>query len=337
MAKRTFNNIKLGIFVLAGLVLLIFALYMIGRDANLFGSNFVLKARFENVQGLTAGNNIRYAGIQVGTVRRVKILNDTLIEVTLLIEERMKPFIHKNDIVSIGTDGLMGNKLINIVPAKDGSPPVKEDDILATKKTVGTEEMMETLNKTNLNLVLISEDIKNTIRRINSSNALWKILDEPTLPDNLRTSMANIQKTTAEANEVVIGLHSIINDVKNGKGSLGAILTDTSIASNLNDAVAKIQRVGDNANQLADELTNLTRQVKQDVNNGKGTVNALLKDSSLVIKLNSSLVNIEQGTAGFNQVMEALKHNFLLRGYFRKLEKEKKKEEASINKTVSMP
>jgi phospholipid/cholesterol/gamma-HCH transport system substrate-binding protein len=97
MATKKINNIKLGLFVLAGLLLLILGLYMIGRDSNLFGRNFELRARFENVQGLTPGNNIRYSGIQVGTVKKVKIISDTLIEVTMLIDEKMKSFIHKND------------------------------------------------------------------------------------------------------------------------------------------------------------------------------------------------------------------------------------------------
>jgi phospholipid/cholesterol/gamma-HCH transport system substrate-binding protein len=335
MAKRTINNIKLGIFVLAGLLVLIFALYMIGKDTNLFGKNYILKARFENVQGLTVGNNIRYAGIQVGTVKKVKILSDTLIEVTMLIAERMEPFIRKNDVVSIGTDGLMGNKLINITPARDGSPQAKENDILVTKRIASTEEMMETLNRTNMNLALISEDIKQTVQRINNSTALWKIMNEPTLPDNLKASLVNVRKATAGTNDLVMDLQTIIKDIKNGKGSLGAILTDTLIAYNLNEAVAKIQLVGDNANQLANELTTLTQNVKQDMNNGKGIVNSLLKDSSVVIKLNTSLTNIEQGTAAFNENMEALKHNFLLRGYFRRQEKQKKKDEEKLNKSVS--
>lgn len=328
MANRAVNNIKLGIFILAGLLLLILALYMLGRNSNLFGRNYELKARFDNVQGLTAGNNVRYSGIQVGTVKKVKILNDTLIEITMLIEEKMKAFIHKNDIVSIGTDGLVGNKLINITPAKDNSPLSGEGDILVTKRGAGTDEMLETLDKTNKNLVIISEDIKQTVQRINNSRAIWKILDEPTLPENLKTSMANIKNASGKADELITGLYSIITDIKNGKGSLGAILTDTAIAHNLSEAIAKIQVVGDNANQLANELSILTQNVKQDINSGKGIVNALLKDSTLTDKVNRSLFNIEQGTASFNQNMEALKHNFLLRGYFRRQEKQKKKEQA---------
>jgi phospholipid/cholesterol/gamma-HCH transport system substrate-binding protein len=84
--KQTSNNIKLGVFVLAGLLFLILLLYMIGRNRNLFGRNYVLKARFENVQGLIPGNNVRFAGIQAGTVKKIQILNDTMIEVTMFID-----------------------------------------------------------------------------------------------------------------------------------------------------------------------------------------------------------------------------------------------------------
>lgn len=324
MAKKITNNVKLGVFVLAGLVIMIFALYMIGKDTNMFGSNYTLKVRFENVHGLTSGNNVRYAGIQVGTVKKVMILSDTLIEVSMLIDTKMEKYIHKTDIVSMSTDGLMGNRILNITPAKDGSALAEDGDLLITKKSVSTDDMMETLDKTNRNIADVSEGLKITVSRINNSSALWKLLDETTLPDNLRASAVSIRQATARADNMVNDLHSIINDVKNGKGSLGAILTDTSIAQNLNQAMVKIQQVGDHADELANELTKLAEGLKQDINSGKGPAHAILKDSALVTKLNNSISNIEKGTAAFNQNMEALKHNFLLRGYFKKLEKKQK-------------
>jgi len=81
MAKNTISNMKLGAFVLAGVLCLVLLLFMIGKNMNLFGNTYVLKARFENIQGLVVGNNIRYSGIQTGTVKNIKILNDTVIEV----------------------------------------------------------------------------------------------------------------------------------------------------------------------------------------------------------------------------------------------------------------
>ncbi|HEX4877997.1 MAG TPA: MlaD family protein [Chitinophagaceae bacterium] len=321
MAKRAINNVKLGLFVLAGLLIMIFSLYMIGKDTNMFGSNYTLKVRFDNVHGLTSGNNVRYAGIQVGTVKKVKILSDTLIEVSMLIDTKMKKYIHSNDIVSMSTDGLMGNRILNITPAKDKSPLAVDGDLLVTKKTVSTDDMLETLDKANRNIAFISEELKSTVLRINKNNAFWKLLDDASLPDNLRVSVANIRKATAGANNMVSDLHALINDVKDGKGSLGAILKDTAISQNLNEAVLKIKQVGADADQLANQLSALAEGINQDLNSGKGAAHAILKDSILVIKLQNSLTNIEKGTAGFNQNMEALKHNFLLRGYFRKLEK----------------
>ena len=140
-----------------------------------------------------------------------------------------------------------------------------------------------------------------------------------------------------KADNMVADLQSVVQDVKNGKGSLGGILKDTMMLVNLTSAVEKIKLVGDNANSLAIELNSLTEGVKQDINTGKGTVNAVLKDSILVQRLNKSFEHIEQGTDNFNQNMEALKHNFLFKGYFKKLEKQKKKEEAArVKKAASL-
>jgi phospholipid/cholesterol/gamma-HCH transport system substrate-binding protein len=324
MGKNSMNNIKLGVFVLAGLGFLIGLLYMIGRTENMFGSNFELRARFGNVQGLRSGNNVRYAGIQVGTVRKVNILSDTTIEVIMVIEKKMKKFIRKNAIVAIGTDGLMGNKVINISPSKEPAALVEAGDILPGKKAIDTDDMLQTFNKTNNDIAVIAAELKNTIQRINNSTAIWKILNDNTLPQNLRASLANVRSATSKANDMVNTLNTLITDVKNGKGSLGAILTDSSFAKNLNEAITKIKRVGDDADTLAAEINKTVKNIQNEVNNGKGPVNALLKDSSMVTNINKSLDNIQKGTDGFNQVMEALKHNFLLRGYFRKLEKQKK-------------
>lgn len=324
MAKQTFNNIKLGLFILAGLLLLIIGLYLIGRDSNLFGRNYNLHVQFAHVQGLTPGNNVRYAGIQVGTVKRIKILNDTLIDVTMVIENRMQQFIRVNDFVSISTDGLMGNKMLQITPAKDGSAFAKDGDLLRSKTILNIDEMLLVLNKSNENIAVISDQLKAAVIRLNNSEALWNLLNNKLLPEQLLASAANIRSATAKANLLANDLHTIIADVKEGKGSMGQLLRDTAIAYHLTTAIDKIKTVGDEADSLANELNALTLSVQNDVNNGKGTIHALLKDSTLVQKLSNSLQNIEKGTEGFNQNMEALKSNFLFRGYFKKLEKQKK-------------
>ena len=323
MAKRIINSVKLGVFVLGGLIFLVLLLYMIGKNRNLFGSTYVLKSTFENVQGLVAGDNVRFAGIQAGTVKKIKILNDTVIEVMLIIDTKMLSIIRKNAVVSIGTDGLVGNKVVNIDPARQPGLLAVENDILTSEKAVAIDDMMHTLSKTNNDVAVIAADLKTTVQRINSSNVLWALLNDKSIPQDLKTSVANIRSATGKAGNIVNNLNAIVIDVKSGKGSVGKLLTDTSFARNLNEAILKIKIVGDKADSLAHEIKNVVVGIGQDVNNGSGIVNALLKDSMMVIKLNASLDNIQKGTDGFNRNMEALKHNFLLRGYFRKLEKKK--------------
>jgi phospholipid/cholesterol/gamma-HCH transport system substrate-binding protein len=323
MAKKIINNVKLGLFVLAGLLFLVLLLYMIGKNQNLFGKTYKLKARFSNIQGLVVGNNVRFAGIQAGTVKKISILNDTVIEVSMLIDTKMKNIIRKNAIASINTDGLVGNRVVNIVPAGNPGPFAGEGDILVSRKAVATDDMMQTLGKTNMDVAEIAAGLKITVQRINNSTALWALLNDQSIPENFKASVANIRSATVKAGTLADNLNAIVTDVKNGKGSLGEILTDTSLAKNLNEAVLKIKTVADKADDLAVELDKMAADIRQDVNQGKGVVNSLLKDSGIVIKLNTSLDNIQKGTDGFNQSMEALKHNFLLRGYFRKQEKKK--------------
>ncbi|HEU4574899.1 MAG TPA: MlaD family protein [Chitinophagaceae bacterium] len=325
MANRTFNNIKLGIFVMAGLLFLVVLLYMIGKDQNLFGSNIRIKTRLSHASGIVAGNNVRYAGIQVGTVKSVALLNDSTVEITMLIDEKIKANIHKNAIVSIGTEGLIGNKIVNILPGKGTAAAIEEGDMLEAKRLISTDEMMETLAQSNNNIAIISEELKQTVKRINASSALWKLLNEETLPDKIKASAKNIEQATVKANIFLTDLDALITDVQNGKGSVGAILKDTAFAVQLREALTKLNIVGSQAEQLVTQVDSLATSLQQEVNNGQGTVHALLKDTAIAKKLNASLTNIENGTNAFAENMEALKHNFLLRGYFRRQEKRQQK------------
>jgi phospholipid/cholesterol/gamma-HCH transport system substrate-binding protein len=321
MGNNKINNLKSGIFVLAGLVFLIMLLFLIGRNKNLFGNNYRLKARFEHVQGLVVGNNVRYSGIQIGTVSNIRIINDTVIEITMLIDKKMKPIIKQNAIAGIGTDGLVGNKVINIQPGKSGAPAANEDDTIDTRKVVDTDDMIQTLAKTNEDIAEIAMNLKKTIQNINNSNALWSLLNDQTIPDAVKMAASNLKSATEKASSLAGKLESVITAVQHGEGSVGKLLKDTAFVQNLNSTVLKIRDIGDQANELSDNLKNVISGIQQDVVNGRGAVHALLKDTAIVQKLAMSMNNIQKGTDDFSKNMEALKHNILFRGYFKKLEK----------------
>lgn len=325
MAKQGENNIKLGVFVLAGLLTLIFALYLIGKNRNMFGSNFELKTRFSNLNGLIEGNNVLFSGIQAGTVKKIDIKNDTTIEVTLLIDNKIKPFIHKNALASIGTEGLMGDKIVNILPANGKSAIVEDDDLIATRKIISTDDMLQTLSKTNNNIAGISEGLKSTVSRINNSS-VWALLNDKKLSGNFRSTLDNIQAASRNASVLTRDLQTIIDRTKNGKGAAGALLTDTSISAGLKQAVLNVKLASQNACDLSLKLNNLVKDINGDMNSKNSILNVLMTDSATAKNLRQSIENVRKGTDGFNQNMEALKHNFLLKGYFKNLEKQRRKD-----------
>jgi phospholipid/cholesterol/gamma-HCH transport system substrate-binding protein len=324
MGNTSVRNIKLGVFVLAGLLFLIILLYVIGKNQNLFGANFQLKARFPNVQGLTSGNNIRFSGIQAGTVREITVLNDTTIEVVMLIKSSLKKHIRKNALVSIGTDGLVGNKVVNILPVRGNAAPVQDGDILACQETIDTDRLLQKLAKTSEDISDIAADLKITVHKISNSKAIWELLDDKSLPEDIRTSAVNIKLATAHARDMTNALNLLVTDIKQGKGSLGALITDTALASNLNLAIEKMRLVGDEAYQLANNLNMTVDNLNNEITTGKGPVAALLKDSVMAANIANSLQNIEKGTNSFNELLEAARHNILFRSYFRKQERQKK-------------
>jgi phospholipid/cholesterol/gamma-HCH transport system substrate-binding protein len=312
-----FKNIKLGIFTLSGIALLIFTLYMIGKNKNMFGRNFILKARFENVQGLKIGNNVRFAGIDVGTVDDIKIINDSLLEVSMRIDDKVKSIIKKSAQASIGTDGLVGNKVLNIISLRKQDSPVSENDILKTKKPIDTDEMIRTLNKTNNDIAVITQNLVSTTTKLNNSEALWKLLNDTVMTNDISASLKEIKSATNKINSFSNNINVISLKINNGQGNIGKLINDTTLFSSLNKTISDVNKSGKQILLMTNKLNNVIDGIDNDINNGNGSIHSILKDSLIVIKLNKSLDNIEQGTNKFNENMEALKHNFLFRGYFR--------------------
>ncbi|XZF16249.1 MlaD family protein [Chitinophagaceae bacterium MMS25-I14] len=325
MAKRAANNMVLGVFVIAGLAVLVFALYMIGKNQSFFSSSLTIKATFRNVNGLMPGNNVRFAGIQCGTVKNIRIINDTTLEVTMLINSKTGNHIRKSAFVNIGNEGLMGNKVVNIEPGSEAASGIEDGDMLQSSHAKGLNDMLGTLSSTNDNAADISEQLKEVAIKLNNSQALWLTLNDSTLPENLHQSLANIRSASAAVNHAAQAADLLMQHINNGKGAAGVLLSDNEAAANLSGAISHIHTASIEADKLVTHLDSLVQEIHAETGNGKGTIHALLKDTAMTNRLNRSLGNIEAGTAAFSADMEALKHNFLLKGYFRKQERNSKK------------
>ena len=317
MEKETARNIRVGLMVTAGAALFIIGAYFIGTRQNLFGSTFRLTAYFHNVSGLMIGNNVRFAGIDVGTVEKVDIMTDSTVKVVMLIEDKARKFIKKNSLASIGTDGLMGNKLVNINSINAPSPLIEEGDILQTIRPIETDEMARTLNRTNEDVAVIVRNLRVITDKVNSPNTLWSILMDTVVAENVKQAIVNIKLTSNRTAIITGDLSNIISEVKEGKGTIGSLLTDTSLENKLRQTIVNIKVISDTLAYISGDLRTVSRKIK----NGEGAIGTILMDTNFVHNLNQSMENIKKGSQGFDENMQALKRSVLLRKYFAKEKK----------------
>lgn len=321
MKTKAADNAKLGTFVMAGLLFLIVTLYMIGKNRNLLGATFTIKAIVSNVNGLLPGNNVRFKGIDVGTVKDIQIANDTGIYVIMTIDDKMKPYIRQNAIASIGTDGLMGNRLMNINSQPGEAPPVKEGSVIQSRKPIETDEMLRTLNTTNNNMERITSNLYEITIKLNSSKSLWNLLSDTVITSDLKIAVKDFRKAGTNTAELTANVKSMVKRFGQGQGLATAVFTDSVLSSRLDHSVYEIEQASNRTSLMMKNLESVIVKLKE----GEGTAGLLLADTTLRNKLLRSASSVEQGTSRFNENMEAMKSNFLFRGYFKKLEKEQRK------------
>ena len=320
MTRETTNNLKLGTFVAAGTVVLVLALYYIGSKRNLFSSTFPLKARFTNVSGLMSGNNVRFSGIDVGTVKDIVIENDSVVVVHMDVQKKVQPFIKKTFTAGLGSDGLVGSRLVNIVPNDVNGSPVEANDELMSTKSVETEEMLRTLNTTNANLATITADVRDITGRIRSGDGILKIFDDSTTFHNLQVTFSSFREVAENSRRVTESLSKIVGDLKNGNSVAGVLLSDTVTANKFRGVVENLDRLTDSLNQVSHQLNNFSSAL----NNPNGVVHALTKDTAMTNSLKGTVSNLKVTTQLLNEDLRALQRNFLFRKYFKEQDKAKK-------------
>src|SRR5688572_7033097 len=275
MKTKKIHNVQLGLFVLAGIVFLIFLLYMMSRNRNMLGSTFQIRAVVSNVNGLVPGNNVRFKGIDVGTVKSIDIEDDTAIYVIMVIDSKMRPFIKQNAIVSIGTDGLMGNKLVNINSKTGISEPVKEGSVLFSLKPIETDEMLRTLNTTNANIKTITHNLQQITGKLNNSNSLWNLLSDSVITQDLKGAVVNFKQAGANTAKLTSNAQTLVARLDDGNGMVSALFTDTIMVDQLNKSLATIQQASEQTAGMMEDLNNVIGNMKQ----GEGTAGMILTDT----------------------------------------------------------
>jgi phospholipid/cholesterol/gamma-HCH transport system substrate-binding protein len=263
MKKKSGFTWKLGMFVTIGFALFVSTIYYVGKQKNLFGSTFRLRSQFKTVSGLKVGNNVRFSGINVGTVDGIELITDSTVMVELIIQKHVQQFIKTDARASIGSDGLMGDKVLTISPAivtaLIASSIVKDNDLIGSKNAIEMEDIM----------------------------------------NSIKTSVDNAGVITAQLAEFTYKMN-------NGNGALSKLMTDQQLGNSLKGTISNLQA---SSGQFAKFTTKL--------NDGK---------------IDSTLANLQTGTKGLSDNMEAAKHNFLLKGFFKKKKRAEEKKQAELKK-----
>lgn len=324
MKKTNSEKLKLGAFVTFGLLIFVVAVYFIGQSQNLFAKTFRISSNFTNVNGLIPGNNVRYSGINIGTVKRIQMINDTVINVEMSLEEKMMNHIKKDAIATIGSDGLVGNMIVNIIPGDQGNGRIEQGDVIKSFTKIGTNEMLNTLNTTNENAALLTSKLLNITNEItDGKGTLGMLIKDTIMAKNLVETVNFLKLTSIEANTTIKELNHVIKSVDLENSVAGVMFNDTVSANQLKNTIQNLEQSSKDMQLVLGNLNTSINQIKD----GNGAINYLSTNEELVEQLRDIITSIDEGTDKFNENMEALKHNFLTRGYFRKLERAQKKAE----------
>jgi phospholipid/cholesterol/gamma-HCH transport system substrate-binding protein len=199
MHKETGSSWKLGLFVILGLALFVSTIYFVGKQKNIFGNTFHLNAKFKTVSGLKVGNNVRFSGINIGNVYDVELLTDTSVMVELVIKKKYQEFIKKDAKASIGSDGLMGDKVLTISPGTAGNNAVKDGDIILVKNAIEMEDVMLSAKTSVDNAGIITDQLAQFTTKMNNGNgALSKLISDEEFSNSLQGTLLNLQSATNE-------------------------------------------------------------------------------------------------------------------------------------------
>lgn len=197
MQLKAINKLKLGIFVSISVVLLAAGIYFVGETKKIFSRTFGISAIFKDVNGLQVGNNVRFAGIHVGTVEAIEMITDTTVRVDVVIDLKTQKFIKKDAKAVIGSDGLMGNKILIISPGTKGMKEIADGDMIATVIPISMDDMLLTLKTTIDNTAIITNDLAAIMTNIHSGKGtIGKLFMDTVFAEDLNKTIVNVKQGT---------------------------------------------------------------------------------------------------------------------------------------------
>jgi phospholipid/cholesterol/gamma-HCH transport system substrate-binding protein len=327
-----------GIFTFIGIAILVVTILTLGGQQKTFQKSIMVRAVFDDINGLQKGNNIWFSGVKIGTVKKISFVGNSQVEVDMNIDEKSKQYIRKNAKARISSDGLIGNKIIVIYSGASKSPSVEDGDLLGVEKAMNPDEMMSTLQANNNNLFAITTDVKGITKEIAAGKGtVGKLLTDETLINDLHLTMLRLRRASMNAERLSASVASFAAQL-NKKGTLAnELVTDTTVFSKLKATATQIENVAKNASVVVDNLNNTSSQLGNSLNNKSTPVGMLLNDEDVAADIRVILSNLQSASQKLNEDLEAVQHNFLLRGYFKKKAKQESEELKEAEAEAAQP
>ena len=314
--------ITVGIFIFIAIAIFIAGVLALGGQNKTFAKTVSLRAVFNDVNGLQSGNNIWLSGVKVGTIKKISFISNAQVEVEMNVETKYQQYVHKDAMAKIGSDGLIGNKIIVIYGGTQQAPLVQNGDLLGVEKATSMDDMMNTLQENNKNILAITTDFKEVSKGIAAGQGtIGKLLKDEGVVNQAEAILISLKSTSSKADAMVAKANEMTADIADytsklqTKGSLtNDLVTDTVIFSRLRATVTQVEQASQTANALIEDL----RTTSQRLNKTDGAVGVLLNDAETATQIKETIRNLQTSTKKLDENMEALQHNFLLRGFFRK-------------------
>ncbi|WP_341839905.1 MlaD family protein [Chitinophaga caseinilytica] len=331
--KSTKRGVIVGIFVFIGLLIFVAGILILGGQKKTFMSSLGVVAVFHDIGGLAKGDNVWYSGVKVGTIKAISFLGHDRIQVRMEIDKRSRDFIHKDVVAKVSSDGLVGNKIIALSGGTAGVPAVEDGDTIAVVTAISSDELLETLQVNNKSLVEITGNLKTITKKIaEGEGSLGRLIASDTVYNDLKGAIAGLQRTTENTRRITANLTDYTGKLQS-KGSLANdLVTDTVVFSNLRSSMSRIESASKGIDSVMNNLQSASASVNDNLKSSKTPAGMLLNDEATAQSLKTTIKNLQSSTYKLDENMEALQHNFLLRGFFRRRDKAEAKEQKRLEK-----
>lgn len=301
MKNENRRSLKLGIMVTVGLILFISAIYYLGSQQKLFSSSVTVKSYFKNVSGLVEGNKVRYSGITVGTVSKIEIVSDSTILVEMSIVEKTRKFIRKDSKVEINSDGLMGSKIVNILPGTALAGSVDDEDFLPSVNPLDIQNILVEAKRVIDDGKVITGSLIEITNKINNGNGdIALLLNDNTITTRLNEIGAEIASASGKVNRIAA-------KIEDGKGDLGRLINDTTLTEEMGQAMTRFNTVSLRADSISQELYIFSKEL----NSGDGLISRLVYDQDMADHVDTAIVKTSDGIEDVKAAAETIENSWI--------------------------